>query len=232
MADDWCRSRPLAVALAALAICAVVASGCTSSKLASFAPCALLFSDDFNDPGDLDRQWLVEAESGGRVEAGGGRLEIDVPAGCTVWFKRAVEGPVEIEYDVTAVGAGGTNDRVSDVNCFWMARDARSPGDLFATKRGGKFEEYNPLRGYYVGLGGNWNTTTRFRRYIGDPQTRPLLPEHDLRQPQDLLVPNVSQHIRLVARGVVIQFWRDGRKVFEMIDPQPYTSGGFGLRTT
>ena len=35
-----------------------------------------------------------------------------------------------------------------------MARDARSPDDLFATKRSGAFADYNPLRCYYVGLGG------------------------------------------------------------------------------
>ena len=43
-----------------------------------------------------------------------------------------------------------------------------------------RFAAYNDLKTYYVGLGGNRNTTTRFRRYIGDPETRPLLPEHDL----------------------------------------------------
>jgi hypothetical protein len=117
------------------------------------------------------------------------------------------------------------------VNCFWMARDARSPDDLFATHRGGKFSEYNLLRCYYVGLGGNDNTTTRFRRYIGDAELRPLLPEHDLRDPADLLQPNQPQRIRLVAAGSQIQFHRNGRKVFELSDPEPYTSGWFGLRT-
>ena len=50
-----------------------------------------------------------------------------------------------------------------------------------------------------MGLGGNRNTTARFRRYIGDPETRPLLPEHDLNSPDALLVPNKKQKITLIA---------------------------------
>jgi hypothetical protein len=188
-----------------------------------------LFADDFRD--GLSH-WHVELEKGGTVQARDGVLEIDVPAGCTVWFKPMLEGPVMIEYNAIVISAGGANDRVSDLNCFWMARDARSPDDLFATKRSGRFAEYNLLRGYYVGLGGNNNTTTRFRRYIGDPSTRPLLPEHDLSHPADLLAANTTQHIRLVADGSLIQYWRDGRKLFELSDPDPYRSGWFGFRTT
>ena len=58
-----------------------------------------------------------------------------------------------------------------------------------------RFADYNDLKTYYVGLGGNRNTTTRFRRYIGDPATRPLLPEHDLSVADVLLVPNQKQKI-------------------------------------
>ena len=137
-----------------------------------------------------------------------------------------------IEYAATAVRRGGANDRVSDLNCFWMARDVRNPEDLFAIHRTGKFADYNPLLTYYVGLGGNGNTTTRFRRYVGSPTTRPLLPAHDLRAAGDLLVPNVEQHLRLVADGHRIEFHRDGRRLFQLDDPHPYTSGWFGFRTT
>jgi hypothetical protein len=165
------------------------------------------------------------------VQSRDGKLVIDVPAGCTVWFKPVIKGPVLIEYEATVIKAVGPNDRVSDLNCFWMARDARSPKDIFATRRSGKFTDYNQLRTYYVGLGGNSNTTTRFRRYIGDVENRPLLPEHDLRDPKDLIVPNVPQTIRLVACGPLIQYYRDDRRLFELIDTEPYTSGWFGFRT-
>ncbi len=113
-----------------------------------------------------------------------------------------------------------------------MAQDARSPGQLFATKRTGKFEDYNQLLCYYVGQGGNTNTTTRFRRYIGSVDTRPLLPENDLRAPEFLLQPNVKQKIQLVACGGLIQYYRDGRKIFELVDAAPHTQGWFAFRTT
>jgi len=189
----------------------------------------VLFSDDFSK--GLDN-WLVELEQPGRVEARDGKLIIDVPAGCTVWFKPELDGPVLIEYEATVIQAGGPNDRASDLNCFWMARDPRAPGgDVLAIRRSGKFADYHQLLTYYVGLGGNSNTTTRFRRYIGSPTTRPLLPEHDLSDRQYLITPNQKQNIRLVACGRLIQYWRDDRKIFEFTDPEPYTTGRFALRT-
>jgi hypothetical protein len=124
----------------------------------------VIVADDFRD--DLSK-WKVELEKGGVVRASEGALDVDVPGGCTVWLKIPLEGPVLIEYEVTAISAGGANDRVSDLNCFCMATDARSPEDLFATKRSGKFSDYDQLKCYYVGLGGNENTTTRFRRMLG-----------------------------------------------------------------
>ena len=156
-------------------------------------------------------------------DAKAGALVIDVPAGATIWFKPQLSGPVIIQYEAIMVKAGGPHDRVSDLNCFWMATDARSPGDLFATGRSGKFEDYNQLRTYYVGQGGNGNTTTRFRRYVGSADQRPLLPEHDLRSPQFLLKPNVSQVIQLVAWGSRIQYWRNGKLVFDFVDESPPT---------
>ena len=189
----------------------------------------LLASDDFTH--GLD-QWKTELEKGGEVTAKDGRLDIAVPAGATIWLKTPLEGSVLIEYEATAVKAGGDNDRVSDLNCFWMARDARNPADLFATHRTGAFAYYDQLTCYYVGLGGNTNTTTRFRRYIGEKGNRPILPEHDLTAPEFLLRPNVAQTITLVAFGNEIAYYRDGRRLFSYHDPEPYRSGWFALRTT
>jgi hypothetical protein len=186
-------------------------------------------SDDFKNG---LKDWSAELQQGGKVEARDGELEIDVPAGCTIWYRQRLDGPILIEYDAKVLSAGGSNDRVSDLNCFWMARDSRSPDDIFATKRSGKFEGYNRLKCYYVGLGGNGNTTTRFRRYIGDEKIRPLLPEHDLSDKPSMITPNVWQRIRLVALGKRIEFYRDDRRIFQMEDAEAYTSGWFGLRTT
>jgi hypothetical protein len=188
-----------------------------------------LFTEDFR--GGLAR-WTSELEKPGKVETRGGVLTVDVPAGCTLWFRPELHGAVMIQYQARMVKAGGPNDRVSDLNAFWMATDARSPDDLFATSRSGQFSDYNQLRAYYAGQGGNSNTTTRFRRYIGDAADRPLLPEHDLRSAGVLLQPNVWQTVQLVALGNRIQYYRDGRLIFDFSDPAPYTHGRFGFRTT
>ena len=194
----------------------------------------VVYTDDFRH--GMDR-WQVEMEKPGTVTANDGVLNIDVPAGVTVWFKQELEGPVMISYEATVVSAGGPNDRVSDLNSFWMATDPASPGDIFAgpRKRTGAFAGYNSLHLYYVGLGGNGNTTTRFRRYIGDAVDRPLLPENDIsvkEHPEKGIAANRSQRVTLIADGELIQYWRDGEKIFEMVDPEPYAKGWFGIRTT
>jgi hypothetical protein len=188
----------------------------------------LIGGDDFQNG---LAQWHVEAKQPGRITASNGVLDIDVPAGTTLWFEPELGSPVAIVFDATAVSAGGPNDRVSDLNVFWMARNKDGATPVFAHTRSGEFAEYNDLRTYYVGLGGNSNTTTRFRRYIGDPDTRPLLPEHDLKSPDVLLKPNQKQTIMLVANNRKIEYWRDGRRLIAFEDPQPYEHGWFALRT-
>lgn len=189
---------------------------------------AIIERDDFRHG---TGRWIAELESGGSVTATDGTLELDVPAGATLWFSPELSGPLAIEYTATVIDAGGPNDRVSDLNCFWMATDSRSPGDLFATRRSGKFEDYNALRCYYASIGGNSNTTTRFRRYIGSATTRPLEARHDLRDADKLLEANRPYRIRLIADESRIEFWRDGERLFELDDPEPYRRGRFALRT-
>lgn len=195
---------------------------------ARFAVGELVLEDDFMDG---TKRWVVELEKGGTVRADNGALEIDVPGGCTVWLKTRLSGPVMISYDATMIQAGGPNDRVSDLNCFWMARDARSPEDIFARHRSGVFSDYDQLRCYYVGHGGNSNTTTRFRRYIGERGNRPLLPEHDLAEQRFLLSPEVPVRIQLLAAGSTISYLASGERFFSYEDPAPYTSGWFAFRT-
>jgi hypothetical protein len=149
-----------------------------------------------------------------------------------LWFRIELRGPVLIEYQAAAVSSGGANDRVSDLNCFWMATDRHSQSGSPIGVRRGAFAEYNNLFAYYVGLGGNGNTTTRFRRYIGSDTERPLLPENDRTASDQLLQPNVFQTIRLVADGRLIQYYRDDQRLFEYEDPHPYTYGWFAVRTT
>ncbi|WP_328511055.1 DUF6250 domain-containing protein [Streptomyces mirabilis] len=173
-------------------------------------------------------QWVTELQDGGTVTATHGVLEIDVPSGATVWFKQRLEGPYVIEYIATPVAEGGVNDRVSDLNNFWNAVDVRSPDDLFATPRGGALAEYDYLKTYYVGYGANTNTTTRLRRYVGEPGVRPLV--YDYTEP--LLTANEPNRVRIVSDGSTVRWWNNGRLVFDYGDPQSYTSGHFAFRTT
>jgi hypothetical protein len=204
-----------------LAGAAALLAGCVPSG-------ALLHSDDFADAS----HWVLESEEPARVVAREGVLDIDAPAGATLWFRDELTGPVEIEFAATAVSAGGPNDQVSDLNVFWMAHEREGRNPPYVALRGGRFALYDHLLTYYVGLGGNRNTTTRFRRYVGMPGNRPLLPGHDLSGPSVLLAPNQRQTITLIADGRHIEYRRDGRPLFVFEDDAPYTHGWFALRTT
>lgn len=204
----------------------VVAAGCLL-----LSGCAAGTMDS-RPPGPSASEWRIEAERPARVTFGD-VIDVDTPAGLSLWLKRELVGPVAIEFDALAVSEGGANDAVSDLNAFWMARDAAAPdGSVFAKKRSGAFADYDDLETYYVGIGGNRNTTTRFRRYVGQPGNRPLLPGHDLKGAENLLVPNRWTHVRLIADGRAIAVERDGRRIFELDDAEPYQRGWFALRTT
>ncbi len=202
------------------------ASTAPASDATPVAQCGTrLFSEDFS--GDLS-QWVVEQQPGGTVKIADNKMVIDDKGGCTVWFKERLEAPVVITCEVTVTPAS----RVSDMNFFWMATDPQHPEDLFTEgrPRNGLFGTYDSLRTYYVGYGGNDNTTTRFRRYDGTG-ARPLLPENDLSSHRFLLEPNHHYEIMLIAAFGHAQFVRDGKVIFDFADPEPLTSGWFAFRT-
>jgi hypothetical protein len=208
--------RRLLPLLAAAALLAARAAGAGEVRHA----------DDFS--GDL-RQWAVEQQPGGTVAVEGGRLVIEDRGGATVWFRVPLRAPAVIRYRATVTG----RSRVSDLNCFWMADDPAQPGRLLegGGARAGKFEAYDRLRLYYVGYGGNANSTTRFRRYDGTG-AKPLLPEHDRRTPEFLLRADHTYAIEIrVAPEGWTEFVRDGEVVFRFEDSAPLREGWFGFRT-
>ncbi|MEF8787616.1 MAG: DUF6250 domain-containing protein [Planctomycetota bacterium] len=190
----------------------------------------LLYEDDFSD--DLSN-WKAEGPVKPKLGEGPweGMMEVDTSGGLTTWFKKKLSGPVMIEYERIGWAKGGENDRVSDMNCFWMATDPEHPDDFFARSewRAGNFSHYNGLQLYYVGYGGGNNTHCRFRRYPGDG-SRPQLDNYD-HNPHYLVVPSHTYKFQLVAYGGLIQFIRDGEVIFEYQDPNPFQSGYFGFRT-
>lgn len=198
----------------------------TTCDRATDAGEVILARDDFR--GGLAK-WFVEQMPGGAVEATDGVLVITDKAGCSVWLRESLQAPLRIRYSATVTGG----ERVSDLNCFWMATDPRVLADFFdrASGRDGTFASYDGLRTYYVGCGGNGNTTTRFRRYDG-AGARPLLPEHDFQSPDALLEDGRRYCIEILVSADGRTSWaRDGRVVFTHEDPEPLRVGWFGFRT-
>lgn len=202
--------------------------------------------------GSPKKQWRVEAESpDSRVEWRGDTVEIHAPKGLTLWNRNKMKGNVVIEYRAMVVdgckegeGVGGAcmhhdgDDRLSDLNCFWMASDPSAPDIWKRMKwRGGKFVNTYSMQLYYVGFGGNYNSTTRFRRYTGDERGvdstayRPGI----LREYTDtahLLRPNHWYDIRLESIDGRVRYFIDGEMLVDYLDPDPLREGWFGLRTT
>lgn len=186
--------------------------------------------------------WVIEAESPAtRVLLRNDTLDITSPAGLSLWWDEPLQGNVIISYRACVVVDGGPTDRLSDLNCFWMATDpAAEPAQSplrGAAKRGGRFVESYRLRCYYVGFGGNYNTTTRFRRYdadttaVADAARRPqILTEYT--DSAHLLQPNRWYDIRLECIDGRVRYYVDDTLFVDFIDPESLKRGWFSLRTT
>jgi rhamnogalacturonan endolyase len=187
----------------------------------------LLYEADF-EKGIDKTAWIVEAAPGedSVLYAKDGKLVIDSKGGITVWLNKRLKGNIQIEYDRTVLIDGKKNDRLSDLNQFWMAQDPRN-AKLFTRK--GAFEEYDSLQLYYVGMGGNSNTTTRFRKYDGKGN-RVLLQEYT--EASHLLKPNKKYKIKIIVQNGTTSFWMDGECYIRYNDPQPLHEGYFGFRST
>jgi hypothetical protein len=182
-----------------------------------------------NFEGTLNRElWQVEMDSlpFSRVHTENKKLILDTKGGVTVWLKKELKGNLLIEYQRSVQVSGGSNDRLSDLNQFWMATDPQNP-DLFTRK--GKFAEYDSLSLYYVGFGGNHNTTTRFRKYLGNGDRLILMERNEI---PFLLEANKNYLIQIAVFEGVISFWVNGLCFFEYTDPDPLTQGYFGFRST
>lgn len=187
----------------------------------------------------FDKYWKVESESPAyKVKFFGDTVEITAPKGLTLWRMEKMHGSIIIEYDACVV-VENENDRLSDLNCFWMASDPKSPDDLWKNMawRSGIFVNCYSLQLYYLGYGGNSNTTTRFRRYDGNEagitndHARPAI-LREYTDSEHLLTANHWYHIKLVSDGERISYYIDGKRIIDYRDPSPLTEGWFGFRTT
>lgn len=185
------------------------------------------------------KYWKVESESPDyKVTFLGDTVEILSPKGLTLWRKEKMSGNVTIEYDACVV-VEGEGDRLSDLNCFWMASDPKHPDNLWKREkwRNGIFLNCYSLQLYYMGYGGNHNSTTRFRRYdgneaaISDAKVRPaILKEYT--DAEHLLKANHWYHIKITNENNRVSYFIDGKRLVDYRDAEPLKEGWFGFRTT
>ena len=187
----------------------------------------------------FNKYWRVESEAPDcQVSFSGDTCEILSPKGLTLWRKEKMKAGMTVEYDACVVDEGRDGDRLSDMNCFWLASDPKAK-DLWARAawRDGIFVRCYTLQMYYLGYGGNHNTTTRFRRYDGDEagvedaEKRPaILKEYT--DAAHLLRANHWYHVKIESKMGHTRFFVDGECIVDYLDPQPLQEGWFGFRTT
>ena len=185
------------------------------------------------------KYWRVESEAPDyRVTFHGDTCELLSPKGLTLWRKEKMKAGMTVEYDAQVVDEGQPGDRLSDMNCFWLASDPQAK-DLWARAawRSGIFVRCYTLQMYYLGYGGNHNTTTRFRRYNGDEagvenaQKRPaILKEYT--DAAHLLKANHWYHWKIESKQGHTRIFVDGECIVDYLDPEPLEEGWFGFRTT
>ena len=186
----------------------------------------VVFSDDFKND---CTNWIAEFEKpeASTMKIVDGKLDVSSSAGATVWYKNRLSGNVMITYNETLIDKGGSNDRVSDLNVFWMATDPLKQGQMI--ERDGKFSSYDNLNLYYAGVGGHDNKYTRFRKYTSDGN-KPVLKEYT--DTAHLLVGNQMYRIKIIVNRDKIQYYLNENLLWEMKDESPYCEGYFGFRTT
>ena len=199
-----------------------------------FLNSVVLFAQHKNS---FTKQWKIEDESHAlQMIEHADTLELIVPKGLTMWYGQRLTGDYEISYRICMVMKGGTYDRLSDLNCFWAANDPKHPDNLFARSewRNGVFKNYNTLNLFYVGYGGNDNSTTRFRRYwgeyygIADDKVKPLLSEYT--DAPHLLAPNQWYQIQSRGKKGITTYSVNGEELFRYSVADGLGNGHFGLR--
>ena len=100
---------------------------------------------------EFNKYWKIESEGPCKVTFQGDTAEFTAPKGLSVWRKDKMSGRTVIEYDAQVV-TEGPDDRLSDLNCFWMASDPNAPDPRKNhDKRGGKFVNSYALQLYSLG---------------------------------------------------------------------------------
>ena len=184
------------------------------------------YADDFEAKYDTTN-WFAELGKNPKntVNFQNGKMVIDTDYGATIWFKKELKNAWIIEFDRTVPMEGKANDRLSDFNVFWQATD---PHTRKLMGRDPDFKNYDSLSLYYVGMGGNKNTTTRFRKYKGTGN-KDVIQEYT--DAAHLLEANKVYHCRIVFKNGVSEFYVNDILYFTYADEKPLKNGYFGFRT-
>jgi hypothetical protein len=178
-----------------------------------------LFRDDFRTAAS----WRLEGE-GARLWTEDGWLHCDALSGdvhaATIWCTAAeFPDPLWIEFDVRFFqGFNG--------NLILHARGADG-GDILASssERKGNYDEYHVFPNYILTFLNDQDTTRiRYRRspgfaLLGETFYEPAL-EHDR-----------TYHVIVILEAGRAQFWVDGVKRYDGLDPSPLLAGRFAFRT-
>ena len=188
----------------------------------------------------FSKYWQVESEAPDyQISFRGDTCELLSPKGLTLWRKEQLKAGMTVEYDACVVDEGKKGDRLSDLNSFWLASDPHAKSLWTRAQwRSGIFTRCYTLQMYYLGYGGNHNTTTRFRRYNGDEagvedaSKRPaILKEYT--DDAHLLKANHWYHIKIESTpNGRTRYWINNECIVDYLDPQPLQQGWFGFRTT
>jgi Domain of unknown function (DUF6250) len=192
--------------------------------------------------------WRFEAEDArAQVQAIEGWLDIQTPAGLSLWWREPLVGDYTIRFTALALpapaSAGVHAGRLSDLNMFWNAAEADGSAPR---PRSGAFAGYDDLELDYVGFGANANTSTRLRAYRGG-QRRLIAGYADkaIAEPSERamhegtrLHPGRAQRVEIVSRRptvadpVHLRWSVDGHLLFSRSDAEPRLQGSFALRST
>lgn len=196
----------------------LLASGALSQNALAAEPTLLHWGEE---------NWRVESEPSSppsitRQEADGS-LYLQARKGMTIWLLRPLSGSYTLSFERTIL-TSSPSCRLSDMNFFWAAHEQNNALPYI---RDGALASYNNLILFYAGIGGNTNTTTRFRWYDGSGK-RQLLQEST--QEKDLLRADHTYHITLTVSKETSTFLIDGKTVFSQT-ATPTPAGYFGIRT-
>lgn len=181
--------------------------------------------------------WVIEDASGNAIiTVNKNEFDIIAPDGLTLWYDKKLTGSYKVSYDAMMPMNGSHYERLSDLNCFWGAKDPLYPDDFYERSewRNGIFKNYNSLNLFYVGYGGNHNSTTRFRQYHGkyfeqdDAKVKPILFEYI--DGDELLKPDKWYHIDIIVTTTTTRFMMNGELLFAHQITTGEGDGYFGLR--